>query len=116
MKKANPFIGFKFGDVQLLDEKTFLDGSTSIDSFLKIYKTSETKRFIGYLDQLQNTELPPYDAFQSKLRSCNPLEAETNDYVEVLLIGMTTQQAVTKLELSKPPPTGVENYLYLQEK
>ena len=29
--------------------------------------------------------------------------------------GLTTEQAVIKLKLSKPPPTGIENYLYLQQ-
>ena len=28
---------------------------------------------------------------------------------------MTTEQAVVKLKLSKPPPTGIENYQYLQQ-
>ena len=48
MKKANQFISFKFGDIQLLDIMTFLGGATSLDSFLKAYKTSETKRFFPY--------------------------------------------------------------------
>ena len=29
--------------------------------------------------------------------------------------GLTTEQAVVKLKLSKPPPTGIENYQYLQQ-
>ena len=29
--------------------------------------------------------------------------------------GVTTEQAVVKLKLSKPPPTGTENYQYLQQ-
>ena len=28
--------------------------------------------------------------------------------------GLTTEQAVIKLKLLKPPPTGIDNYLYLQ--
>ena len=64
---------------------------------------------------MQNTELPPYDAFYSKLRSCNPLEAEYMDYVNLLESGLTTEQAVVKLKLSKPPPTGIEYYHYLQQ-
>ena len=64
---------------------------------------------------MQNTELPPYDAFYSKLRSCNPLEAEYMDYANLLKSGLTTEQAVVKLKLSKPPPTGIENYQYLQQ-
>ena len=63
---------------------------------------------------MQYTELPSNDAFYSKLRTCNPLEAEYPDYVNLLKSGLTTEQAVVKLKLSKPPPTGVENYQYLQ--
>ena len=44
IKKANQFIPFKFGDFQLLDIMNFLGGETSLDSFLKAHKTSETKR------------------------------------------------------------------------
>ena len=45
IRKANQFISFKFGDIQLLDIRNFLGGATSFDSFLKAYKTSETKGF-----------------------------------------------------------------------
>ena len=118
IKKANQFISFKLGDFQLLDTMNFLGGATSLDSSLKAYKTSETKIFFPYewfdhADKMHNTELPPYDAFYSKLRSCNPLEAEYTDYVILLRNGLPTEQALVKLKLSKPPPTGIENYQYL---
>ena len=45
IKKANQFVSFKFGDVQLLDIMNFLGGATSLGSFLKAYKTEETKGF-----------------------------------------------------------------------
>ena len=45
IKKANQFISFKFGDIQLLGIMIFLGGATSLDSFLRAYKTSETKGF-----------------------------------------------------------------------
>ena len=48
VRKANQFVSFKFGDVQLLDVMKFLAGATSLDSFLKTYKTSETKGFFPY--------------------------------------------------------------------
>ena len=104
IKKANQFISFKFGDIQLLDIMNFLGRATSLDSFLKAYTTSETKRFLPYEwfdtpNKIQNIELPPYDAFYSKLRSCNPLEAEYTDYVNLLKSGLTTEQAVVKLRL-----------------
>ena len=114
IKKANQFISFKFGDIQRLDIMNFIGGATSLDSFLKAYKTSETKRFFPYEwfdhpDKMHNTELPPYNAFYSKLRSCNPLEAEYTDFVNILRSGFTREQAVVKLKLSKPAPTGIEN-------
>ena len=68
IKKANQFISFKFSDIQLFDRMNFLGGATSLDSFLKAYKTSKTKGFSPYewfdhADKMQNTELPPNDAF-----------------------------------------------------
>ena len=104
IKKANQFISFKFGDIQLLDIVNFLGDATSLDSFLKAYKTSETKGFFPYEwfdhpDKMQNPDFPPYDAFYSKLRSCNPLETEYTDYVNLLKSGLTTEQAVIKLKL-----------------
>ena len=120
IKKPNQFFSLKFGDIQLLDLMNFLGGATSLDSFLKAYKNSETKGFSSYEwfdhpDKRQNTELPPFDAFYSKLRGCNPLEAEYTVYVNLLKSGLTTEQAVVKLKLSNPPPTGIENYQYLQQ-
>ena len=45
IKKANQFVSFKFGSIQLLDIMNFLGGATSLNSFLKAYKTTETKVF-----------------------------------------------------------------------
>ena len=64
---------------------------------------------------MQITELHPYDAFYSKLGSCNPLEAEYADYVKLLKNGLTREHAVVKLKLPKPPPTGIEHYQYLKQ-
>ena len=43
IKKANQFVSFKFGDVQSLDIMNFFGGATSLHSFLKAYKTEESK-------------------------------------------------------------------------
>ena len=120
VKKANQFSSFKFGDLPLLDTMNFLGGATSLDSYLKPYKTSETKRFFPYewfdhRDKLQNTELPPYDAFYTKVRSWNPFEAKYRDHANVLKSGLTTEQAIVKLKLSKPTPTGIANYQNLHQ-
>ena len=48
IKKANQIVSFKLGDVQLLDILNFLGGATSLPSFLKAFKTAETKDFFRY--------------------------------------------------------------------
>ena len=48
VSKVNQFVSFKFGDVQLLDIMNFLGGATSFESFLKAYKSKESKGFFPY--------------------------------------------------------------------
>ena len=60
----------------------FLDGATSVHSFLKAYKTSKTKGFFPYercdsADKLENEELHLYEAFLNKLRSNSPLSTDS---------------------------------------
>ena len=69
-QKANQFVPFKIGDVQLLNILNSLGGATSLDSFLKAYKTSETKSFFPYgcfdcPEKLNDTQLPQYESFES---------------------------------------------------
>ena len=54
LKKADQFVSFKFGDIQLLDIMNFLGGATRLDSFLEAYKSNETKGLFptnGSIDQ-----------------------------------------------------------------
>ena len=118
IKKANQFVSFKFGDIQLLDIMNFLGGATSLDSFLKAYKTKETKGFFpcewfDCPEKMNNKQLPPYDSFFNILRNSNPLEKDYNDFQNLVNSGLTTEQAVAKLRMDRIPPTGAENYLYL---
>ena len=111
-------MSFKFGDVQLLDIMNFLGGATSLDSFLKAYKTAETKAFFPYEwfecpQKMKNSELPPYDAFFSKLQNVNPLEKDYSVYQNLLTRGLKTEQALSKMKLSEPPPSGEGNDQYL---
>ena len=106
--------------MQFLDILNFLGGATSLESFLKAYKTSETKGFFPYewfnsADKLDQTGLPSYDSFFNKLKNYNPLEKEYNDYKALIKSGSSHEVALKKLRLKTTPPTGKENYDYLQE-
>ena len=101
IKKANQFVSFKSGDVQLLDIMNFLGGAKSLDSFLKGYKTSETKCLFPYEwfdcpQKINSSELPPYDAFFSKLRNINPLEKDYSGYKTLLSSRLKTEEALSK--------------------
>ena len=119
IKKANDFISFKFGDVQFLDIMKFLGGATTLVSFLKAYKASETKGFFPYEwfdspDKLDYTESPSYEAFFSKLRNHNPLEKDFNYYQKLVNGGLAQKSALKKIRIQSIPPTGFENYSYLK--
>ena len=101
IKKANQFVSFKFCDVQLLDIMNFLGGGTSLDSILKAYKTAKTKGFFPYEwfdcpQKMNNSELPPYDAFFSNLRNVNPLEKDYSDYQNLLSSGLRLKKHYPK--------------------
>ena len=120
IKKANQFVSFKLGDVQLLDIMNFLGGATSLHSFLKAYKTEETKVFFPYVwfgncGKLNNKELPQYDSFFNNLRKINLLEKDYNDFENLTTSGLSSEQVVFKLRLDKVlPPTRDEKYAYLR--
>ena len=63
---------------------------------------------------MNSEELPPYDSFFSILRNNNPLEKDYNDFQNLVNSGSATEQAVAKLRMDRIPPTGAENYTYLQ--
>ena len=91
MKKANQFVSFKFGDIQLLDLLNVLGGTTSLDSILKAYKTKATEDFFPYewfdcAEKINNKELPPYDSFFSILRNNNFLKKTTTTFKTLLTV------------------------------
>ena len=107
IKKANHFASFQFGDVQFLDILNFLGGATSLDSFLKAYKTNETKRSYEWFDSPNNldvTFLPPYECFFSKFRDYNPLEKKITDFTKLLNSGLSQKEALKKFRLKVVPP------------
>ena len=71
--------------LQFLEIPYILAGATSRHKFLKAFGASEQKRFSlyewsDYVEKLRHSELPIADAFHSKLKNCNVLEADFNMY------------------------------------
>ena len=102
MKKQNHFVSF------FLDILSLLGGATSLNSFLKVYKTSETKCFFPYewfdsLNKLDAPFLPPYECFFSKLKDHNPLEKEFTDFNKLQNSGLSQQEAL-KIETERSSP------------
>ena len=96
----------------------FLGGATRLDSFLKAYKTQENKNFFPYEwfhcpQKMNDSELPPNEAFFSKLRKVKPLEKDYSAYQKIFSCGLKTEEALSEMKPSKPPPSGEENYQYL---
>ena len=118
IKKSDRFVFFKLGDVQLLDIMNILGGAISLDSFLKAYKTEETKGFSpmggSTIPKNWTTKLPPYDSFFSKLRNINPLEKDYNDFGNYTANGLSSERAVCKLGLNKILSTADKNYPFLR--
>ena len=120
IKKANKNLSFKFGSVQFLDIVNFLGVATSLDSFLKAYRTSEMKGFLAYewSDSPKKTHVSgtsPYNEFFSRLPKCNPLDKAYSDYQSFVNSGCSSEEALRKLRVSSIPPTGQENYPCLQQ-
>ena len=119
IKKANDFISFKIEDVQFLDILKFLKEAKTLASFLKAYKASEMKDFFPYElfdspDNLDSTELPPYEAFFIKLRNDNHLEKDFNNYQKSVKGGLDQQSALKKIRIQSLPPKGFEKCSYLK--
>ena len=117
IKKANHFVSFKFAYVQFLDILNFLGRATSLGSFLKAYKTIETKGLFPYEwfnspHKLNATFLSPYESFFSKLREYNSLKKEFTDFTKLLNSGLSQIDEKTYVESSAP--SGFDNYNYLE--
>ena len=97
-----------------------LGGATTLQSFLKAYKTSETKRFFPSEwfknpDKLDFPETPPCETFFTKLRKNNPLDKVFIVYEKLRKNGLDEQQAHKTLQDKTVLPSGLNDFNYLQE-
>ena len=92
IRKANQFVSFKFGDIQLLDIMNFLGSATSLDSFFKAYKTRGTKGFFPYEwfdcpEKLNHKEFSPFDSlFLAFCPIATPLKKITTTFKTLLTL------------------------------
>ena len=110
IKKANQFVSFKFGDVQLPDKLNFLGGAMSLVSVLKAFRTSKTRcyfpnEWFDHPENLNNTQLPPYGTFFSKLHNNNPHGKNFSDFQIIIDWGLTSNEALSKYKWKQPPAT-----------
>ena len=88
IKKANTFLTIKTSHFIFLDVINFIAPGFTYANYLKAYDASATKGFFPYeymtnLNQLNETELPPHEAFHSTLRNKNISVEEYQSVCEV---------------------------------
>ncbi len=81
VKKQNSFVCIATPHLKFLDISNYLAPGFSYDKYLKAYKCQVTKGFFPYewvtdLDKLDEPQLPPHEAFYSKLNDTNITEEE----------------------------------------
>ena len=84
IRKANHFNSFNYGDIQVLDIMNFLSGATSLDSFLKAYTTSETKRIFPPTNSLTTLT-------KCRIQNFPHMAPSTVNFVAVILLKPNTQ-------------------------
>ena len=81
VKRNSNHMCLKTDFLQLLDISNYLAPGFSYDQFLKAYECEQTKGFFPYewidsLDKLEETSLPPHQAFYSSLKNTNITDQE----------------------------------------
>ena len=103
--------------MHLLDFMNFFRGANSLDSFLKVYKTEETKifppRVVRQSRKVERQTTTSIRSFFRKLRNIDPLKKAYNDFENFTTNGFFTEQSVCWLQLKKIPPPGNENNAFL---
>jgi len=121
IKKNNNYMVISTPFLKYLDVSNYLAAGTSYEIFLRSYKISMRKSYFPYeymddFSRLDETELPPYDAFFSTLKNVNTLDEEHQIYMRYLQShNSNIDEVLEKMEIKSPPLTGQENYRALQD-
>ena len=81
IKRNQSYLSLKSSKLTFLDISNFLAAGSSYAGFLKAYDCAENKGFFPYewvdhLEKLEEEQLPPHEAFYSKLKNSNISEEE----------------------------------------
>ena len=96
VKKNNAYVAISMSCLKFLDISRYIAPGYSYAQFLKSYKASEEKGFFCYQylsdpSVLEETSLPPYEAFYSSLKQVNVLEEEISKWQKNHSISIGTQ-------------------------
>ena len=111
------------GGFVFLDIMQYLAPGFNLDTFIKSFSSlpSDSKSYFPYeyidsYDKLQETELPPYESFYSKLKQENVLDAEYQHYiVHKLGLPRGTTCLTDPEHIARAPMNGREKYRQLQQ-
>ena len=98
VKKSNAYVTISTPSLKFLDISHYIAPGYSYAQFLKSYKASEEKGFFCYQylsdpTVLEETRLPPYEAFYSSLKRINVLEEEISRWQKIHSISLSTQDS-----------------------
>ena len=87
IKRKTRFLLLSTPNLRFIDRSHFVAAGTSLEKFLKAYGSEVSKFFFPYehltsFEVLQETSLPPYEAFFSSLKNEMVLENEINSFVQ----------------------------------
>jgi len=106
VKKNNTYLCISSENFKFLDITQYLAPGCSYSKFLKAFQVEEQKGYFPYewlddVSKLEETSLPAYSEFYSKLKGENVLDIEYQDWL-------------SRGQVGDPPPRGTDKYLDLQ--
>lgn len=107
--------------MRFLDAMRYLAPGFDLRKFIKSF-APEVKcgklwfpyEHVKSIKNLEETSLPPYEAFFSKLRGVNVLEEEHVQYEKLISQGCSQNEVFKKLGIKAVPESGADRYCFLQ--
>ena len=119
LTKGSTYVRIETPNFVFIDQMNYIAGKKSLDNYMysvlgKHFKSKLPYGWLKSLSCLEETKLPPYEDWYSLLREHNILEADHDYYLYLLEEGQSEEQALKTMNLIKPPPTGQELLIELQ--